>query len=109
MKPGTNIAFVGESGTGKSSIAQILLRFYDPTSGRITVDGVDLKELDLNWWRKSCIGLVVCYFYIFAKWVVFFFKLATRTDAICRNCLRKYRLRQKIRIGYRYEGIGEQS
>ena len=72
MKPGTNIAFVGESGTGKSSIAQILLRFYDPTSGRITVDGVDLKELDLNWWRESCIGLVVCYFYIFAIWVVFF-------------------------------------
>ncbi|AHI53569.1 ABC transporter ATP-binding protein/permease [Spiroplasma sabaudiense Ar-1343] len=40
-------AFVGETGVGKSTFAQLLLRFYDPTTGRITINGIDLKELDL--------------------------------------------------------------
>jgi ABC-type multidrug transport system fused ATPase/permease subunit len=36
-------AFVGDSGSGKSTIMQLMLRFYDPTHGRITLDGIDLK------------------------------------------------------------------
>jgi ABC-type multidrug transport system fused ATPase/permease subunit len=36
-------AFVGESGCGKSTILQLIMRFYDPLQGRITIDGVDIK------------------------------------------------------------------
>jgi ABC-type multidrug transport system fused ATPase/permease subunit len=40
-------AFVGESGCGKSTILQLIMRFYDPLQGRITIDGVDIRELKL--------------------------------------------------------------
>jgi ATP-binding cassette, subfamily B, bacterial len=45
------IALVGENGAGKSSIVKLLSRFYDPTEGRILIDGIDLRELDLEGWR----------------------------------------------------------
>ena len=50
-------ALAGESGCGKSTILQLLLRYYDPDEGRITFDGIDLKEIDLHWLR-SVIGYV---------------------------------------------------
>lgn len=50
-------AFVGESGCGKSTIFQLLMRFYDPDEGRITLDGIDLKDIDLTWLRNQ-IGYV---------------------------------------------------
>ena len=43
---GETIAFVGPSGAGKSTLLRLLLRFYDPTAGRILVDGVDLRDAD---------------------------------------------------------------
>lgn len=57
LQPGQNLAIVGASGSGKSTLIQLLQRLYDPDSGRITVDGVDLRDLDLSWWR-SCLGVV---------------------------------------------------
>jgi ATP-binding cassette, subfamily B (MDR/TAP), member 1 len=48
---------VGESGCGKSTIFQMIMRFYDPDQGRVTLDGVDLRDLDLNWLRNQ-IGYV---------------------------------------------------
>ncbi|VUZ54288.1 unnamed protein product, partial [Hymenolepis diminuta] len=57
IKPGQDLALVGASGSGKSTIVQLLQRLYDPTSGRIKVDGVDLRDLDLHWWR-SRLGVV---------------------------------------------------
>lgn len=50
-------AFVGESGCGKSTIFQLLMRFYDPDEGVITLDGVNLKDIDL-YWLRSQIGYV---------------------------------------------------
>ena len=47
-RPGERIAVVGSSGAGKGTIASLLLRFYDPIQGRITIDGTDARELDLS-------------------------------------------------------------
>jgi ATP-binding cassette, subfamily B (MDR/TAP), member 1 len=52
-----NTALVGESGCGKSTILQLIMRFYDPDEGAILLDGVDLRELDLVWLRNQ-IGYV---------------------------------------------------
>jgi ATP-binding cassette, subfamily B, bacterial MsbA len=50
---GQTTALVGSSGAGKSSVASLICRLYDPTSGRVTVAGCDLRELDLAWWRSQ--------------------------------------------------------
>ncbi|KAK2012462.1 ABC transporter [Colletotrichum eremochloae] len=55
--PGQTVALVGETGAGKSSIMKLLLRFYDVTSGRITVDGHDLRDITLSSLREV-IGVV---------------------------------------------------
>ncbi len=44
IRPGESVALVGENGEGKSTIVKLLLRFYDPTEGRITLDGVDIRS-----------------------------------------------------------------
>ncbi|KAK7346117.1 hypothetical protein VNO80_20632 [Phaseolus coccineus] len=54
---GKNIALVGHSGCGKSSVISLLLRFYDPTLGKVMIDGKDIKKLNLKSLRKH-IGLV---------------------------------------------------
>ena len=53
LRPGERIALVGENGAGKTTLAKILMGLYEPTSGRIVVDGVDLKEIALaDWYRR---------------------------------------------------------
>lgn len=54
---GQTVAFVGETGAGKSTLVKMVARFYDPTSGRITADGTDLRELDLTAYRHR-LGVV---------------------------------------------------
>ncbi|MGD1873866.1 MAG: ABC transporter ATP-binding protein [Mastigocoleus sp.] len=54
---GTTLALVGGSGAGKSTMADLLPRFYDPTSGYITFDGVDMKDLNIKSVRKN-MGIV---------------------------------------------------
>ncbi len=51
--PGQKIAFVGSTGAGKTTVTNLLNRFYDIESGSITIDGVDLKEYDLSFLRKN--------------------------------------------------------
>ena len=57
VEAGTTVALVGQSGSGKSTTIQLVERFYDPAKGRVTLDGVDLKDLNVSWLRQQ-IGLV---------------------------------------------------
>jgi ATP-binding cassette subfamily B protein len=57
IAPGESVALVGATGAGKSTIVRLLLRFYDVTSGRIMIDGVDLRRLDLGELRRN-VGVV---------------------------------------------------
>ncbi|TJZ54938.1 ABC transporter ATP-binding protein [Sphingobacterium olei] len=58
IKPNQNTALVGLSGAGKSTIINLLDKFYEPTTGRILLDGVDLKEYDTEFLREN-VGLVL--------------------------------------------------
>ncbi len=57
VHPGQTVALVGFSGSGKTTLASLLLRHYDPTSGRITVDGIDLRDTQLLTYRRQ-VGVV---------------------------------------------------
>ncbi|MHA1244829.1 MAG: ABC transporter ATP-binding protein, partial [Candidatus Heimdallarchaeota archaeon] len=57
IKPGESIAIVGETGAGKSTIASLLMRFYDINEGSLKIDGVDIREYDIRHLRSQ-IGLV---------------------------------------------------
>lgn len=57
IEAGTSVAFVGSTGGGKSTLVKLLLRFYEPQSGEIRLDGVPLRELDVHGLRRS-IGYV---------------------------------------------------
>ncbi|MFE0426165.1 ABC transporter ATP-binding protein, partial [Streptomyces sp. NPDC058953] len=62
---GQTVAFVGETGAGKSTLVKLVARFYDPTRGRVTADGVDLRELDMTAYRHR-LGVVPQEAYLFA-------------------------------------------
>ena len=57
VENGKTVALVGSSGCGKSTVVQLLQRFYDPLSGSLLVDGVDIRELNIRWLRQH-IGVV---------------------------------------------------
>ncbi|WP_077800434.1 ABC transporter ATP-binding protein [Streptomyces sp. JHA26] len=61
---GQTVAFVGETGAGKSTLVKLVARFYDPTAGRVTADGRDLRDLDLTSYRHR-LGVVPQEAYLF--------------------------------------------
>ncbi|MBQ1090684.1 ABC transporter ATP-binding protein [Streptomyces sp. B93] len=61
---GQTVAFVGETGAGKSTLVKLVARFYDPTGGRVTADGTDVRDLDLTAYRHR-LGVVPQEAYLF--------------------------------------------
>ena len=57
VKSGQTLALVGPSGCGKSTVVSLIERFYDPQSGDLTLDGNDLREVNIRWLRSQ-IGIV---------------------------------------------------
>lgn len=53
IKPGEKVAIVGVNGAGKTTLVKLLFRFYDPQVGKITIDGIDIREIDLNCWYQK--------------------------------------------------------
>ncbi|MEC8627862.1 MAG: ABC transporter ATP-binding protein [Bacteroidota bacterium] len=66
IKSGERIAVIGRTGSGKSSLAELMMRMYDPKEGQITYNGVDLKDLDLHAWRQT-IGYVPQDVFLFSE------------------------------------------
>jgi ATP-binding cassette, subfamily B, bacterial len=77
MRPGSTVAVVGASGAGKSTIANLLLRFWDPQDGRITLGGSDLRQLRLDDLRRH-IALVAQDTYLFNDTLAANIRLARR-------------------------------
>ena len=65
IEPGQRVAFVGATGAGKTTIINLLLRFYDVKKGRITIDGVDVRDMDLGELR-AMFGLVLQELHLFS-------------------------------------------
>ncbi len=68
VKPGQCVAILGATGAGKSVLMSLVPRFFDPTAGRVLIDGVDLRELDLDQLRRN-IGLVFQESFLFSNTV----------------------------------------
>jgi ATP-binding cassette subfamily B protein len=67
-RPGECVAIVGETGAGKSTLLNLLARFYDVSAGRITIDGIDVRHLDLDKLRRS-VGIVFQETFLFSNTV----------------------------------------
>ena len=65
IKEGTSVALVGHTGSGKSTIINLLCRFYDPVQGRVLIDGIDIREVTLSSLRSQ-IGIVLQDTFIFS-------------------------------------------
>ena len=57
IEPDQTVALVGPSGCGKSTVIQLVQRFYDPAAGSVSLDGVDLRNINIGWLRDQ-IGIV---------------------------------------------------
>jgi len=53
IEPNTSVAIVGHSGSGKSTIASLLLRFYDPSQGQVLIDNQDIRDYSLEYLRTK--------------------------------------------------------
>lgn len=88
IKKGQKIAFVGKSGSGKTTMMKLLLKFYNPINGEITVNGIDFENIIVKEWRKLC-GVVMQGGYIFTGSILDniilnkFFVNYERLDEVC--------------------------
>jgi ATP-binding cassette subfamily B protein len=78
VKPGERVGIVGATGAGKSTLISLLLRFYDVTNGRILIDGVDIREMDLGDLRRR-FGLVLQDVHLFSGTIAGNIRLGDRS------------------------------
>lgn len=97
IAPGNKIAIVGKTGSGKSTIAQLLLRMYDPDNGNIRIDGTDLKEMDLRDLRRQ-ISYVPQDVFLFSDTIAgnIRFGLDTATDEMIKKAARQASVEKEI-------------
>ena len=76
IKSGEKIALVGENGAGKSTLIKLLVRFYDPDKGRVTVGKDDMKDISVSQWRM--------------KMAILFWKIQVEQDYIRSRCISIY-------------------
>ena len=88
VHPGQRVGIVGATGSGKTTLMSLLLRFYDVQEGRITIDGVDIRDMDLSSLR-SLFGLVLQDVYLFSGTIASNVRLgdAAMSDAAVRRAL----------------------
>jgi ATP-binding cassette subfamily B protein len=96
IQPGETIALVGHTGAGKSSIARLIARFYEFQKGRILIDGLDIRRLDLGQYR-SHLGIVSQLPFLFS---------GTVAENICYACPDESTYKEIVRIAQRI-GDGE--
>lgn len=77
VKKGTCVAIMGETGSGKSALLHLIARFYDPRSGKVCIDGIDAKELDLELVRHS-VGVLFQESFLFADTILNNLKFGNR-------------------------------
>ncbi|MBP2647790.1 MAG: hypothetical protein H6Q77_1414 [Gemmatimonadetes bacterium] len=104
-RPGETVALVGHTGAGKTTIISLLLRFYEPTRGRITVDGVDIRELSFHDLR-GLVGYVQQDLFLFSGDILHNLALdAPRTEAEIRLAAERVgadRFVRRLPDGYRH-------
>ena len=85
VPPGTTVAFVGPSGAGKTTLCNLIARFFDPTTGRVTLDGRDIRDIDIDDYR-SLLGIVEQDTFLFdgtiAQNIAYGSRGATRADVV---------------------------
>jgi ATP-binding cassette subfamily B protein len=86
LHPGEKLGVIGKTGCGKSTLAHLLLRMYDPTSGKIMVDGFDLKERNLSHLRSQ-IGYVPQEIFLFSDTISN--NIAFGTDSVSENEIKR--------------------
>jgi ATP-binding cassette, subfamily B, bacterial len=92
IKAGQSLAIVGENAAGKTTLVNLLCGFYEPTAGRILVDGVDLAEIDKRAWQRR----IAAVFQEFAK-----YPLTLRENVVLGNSSRAADYETRIRAGQR--------
>ena len=92
IEAGQSLAIVGENGAGKTTLINLLCGFYQPTAGRILVDGVDLAEIDKRAWQRR----IAAVFQEFAK-----YPLTLRENVVLGNSSRAADYETRIRAGQR--------
>lgn len=97
IKPGQKVAVIGRTGSGKSTLAQLLIRMYDPDSGRIKIDGTDLRDFDLNKLRDQ-ISYVPQDVFLFSDTIVnnIRFGLENADEKIARKAARDASIEKEI-------------
>jgi ATP-binding cassette subfamily B multidrug efflux pump len=107
--PGETVAIVGHTGAGKTTVVSLLMRFYDPQRGRITLDGVDIRQIPVNVLRAK-IGYVQQDIFLFAGDVATNIRLSSPlTDAQVERAADRVgagRIIRRLPNGYHYQ-LGE--